>query len=174
VARRPLEREEVYLDGDNRTTQLMRDSVRVTLISDGARISQSATRSPVRRAHSHVRSAIVRQATCVLAVSLLVLASCETNPVVIASTNVSSPDGEWIATAHTDQYSGPGNAGFYEIVSLRRTAGIRDRTKILLLDVGESAPPIVIKMVWLTNSHLEIQYNEPATVDFSGRQECGS
>jgi hypothetical protein len=141
--------------------------------SDGARISQSATCGPAGRAHSHVRGAIARRAKCLLAVELLVLASCETNPEVIASTNVSSPDGEWIATAHTDQYSGPGNAGLYEIVSLRRTAGIRDTTQILLLDVGERAPPFAIKMVWLTSTHLEIQYSEPATVDFQVVKNAG-
>ena len=106
------------------------------------------------------------QARYLLAIGLLILASCEKNPVTIASSDVRSPDGQWIATAHTDQYSGPGNAGLYVFVSLYRTAGLKDTMHVLSLDVGEQSPPIAVRMVWLSNSHLEIQYREPATIEF--------
>jgi len=106
------------------------------------------------------------QARYLLAIGLLILASCEKNPVTIASSDVRSPDGQWIATAHNDQYSGPGNAGLYVFVSLYRTAGLKDTMHVLSLDVGEQSPPIAVRMVWLSNSHLEIQYREPATIEF--------
>lgn len=136
-------------------------------------MSQSEFRCLARRAHSDVRNATPRPARYLLAAALLVFASCDKNPVVIASSDVRSPDGEWLATALTDQYSGPGNAGLYEIVSLHRTAGLKDTTQVLLLDVGGKAPPIAIKMVWLTNSHLEIEYQEPAKVEFQVVRSAG-
>jgi hypothetical protein len=75
--------------------------------------------------------------------------------------------------AHTDQYSGPGNAGLYVFVSLHRTAGQTDPIDILTLDVGERAPPIALSMVWLSRSNLEIQYREPATVEFQVVKAAG-
>lgn len=93
------------------------------------------------------------------------LASCDKNPVTIASIDLKSPDGGWIALARTEQYSGPGNAGLYESVWLERTAGKRDAIEVLLLD-EENPPPVDVKLQWLTPSHLEIAYREPATVDF--------
>ena len=106
------------------------------------------------------------------ALALIVLGSCK-NPVVIASSDVGSPDGYWIATARTDQYGGPGNAGLYEAVTLHRTAGLKDPIQVLTLDVGEKSPPIAIKMVWLTKSHLEIQYNKPATIELQVIRAAG-
>jgi hypothetical protein len=39
-----------------------------------------------------------------------------------------------MASARTDQYSGPGNAGLYTTVYLRRTSGEKNPIEILLFD----------------------------------------
>ncbi|MGB6679567.1 MAG: hypothetical protein WBE44_22925 [Terriglobales bacterium] len=100
----------------------------------------------------------------------IVLSSC--NPKTTWSVEVPSPDGSWIASARTDQYSGPGNAGLYTGVYLRRTRGQKDPMEILLLDQQETGP-ITVKMNWLTPSHLEVTYTDNPTVDFQAVKAAG-
>ena|ERR1022692_626025 len=100
----------------------------------------------------------------VVGVSVL-LSACRGNPTTTWSAAARSPDGRWIASARTDQYSGPGNAGLYTTVELRRTGGQKSPTEILLLDQQETGE-ITLTMNWLTPSHLEVAYTKHPSLEF--------
>jgi hypothetical protein len=86
------------------------------------------------------------------------------------STESRSPDGRWIAAAHTDQYGGPGAAGIISTVYLRQVVGRQD--KIEVLQLSQDALSVDLKLSWLTPSHLDITYRQPASVDFQAIK-CG-
>jgi hypothetical protein len=83
----------------------------------------------------------------------------------IWSTESRSPDGQWVALARTDQYGGPGTAGILSTVYLKSVKGPQDRIKVLLLSTQE-ATSLNVELNWLTPSHLEIAYRQPASIDF--------
>src|SRR5215469_5058988 len=66
-------------------------------------------------------------------VSLCILASGCKDATTIWSTESGSPDGRWIASAHTDQYGGPGAAGILSTVTLRQVKGRQDKIEVLQL-----------------------------------------
>jgi hypothetical protein len=103
--------------------------------------------------------------TCIIVVVCVLLSACRGNPTTIWSAEARSPDGHWVASARTDQYSGPGNAGLYTAVQLRRTSGQKNPMEILLLDQQETGE-ISLKMNWLTPSHLEVAYTKRPSLDF--------
>lgn len=88
----------------------------------------------------------------------------------IWSTESSSPDGRWVASAHTDQYSGPGTAGILSTVTLRQVKGRQD--KIEVLQLSQDSTQVDLKLNWLSPTHLEITYKQPASVDFQAIK-CG-
>jgi len=88
----------------------------------------------------------------------------------IWSTESNSPDGRWVAAAHTDQYGGPGTAGILSTVTLRQVKGRQD--KIEVLQLSQDVTGIDMKLNWLTPTHLEITYKQPASVDFQAIK-CG-
>ena len=108
---------------------------------------------------SKPRSTLIIVGVCIL------LSTCRANPTTNGSAEARSPDGRWIASARTDQYSGPGNAGLYTAVELRRTSSQNSPTQILLLDQQEMGE-ITLKMSWLTPSHLEVAYTKHPRIDF--------
>jgi hypothetical protein len=118
------------------------------------------------------RSATLKgNATSLFVIGVCILfSSC--NPKTTWYAEVPSPDGYWVANARTDQYSGPGNAGLYTGVYLRRTRGQKDPIEILLLDQQETGP-ITLKMDWLTPSHLEVTYTSNPSVDFQAVKAAG-
>jgi hypothetical protein len=73
--------------------------------------------------------------------------------------------------ARTDQYSGPGNAGLYTTVFLKHTKGPKDPIEVLLFT--QDAKSIDLKMNWLTPSHLEVTYRQPARLDFQAVKCAG-
>jgi hypothetical protein len=89
----------------------------------------------------------------------------------IWSTESPSPDGQWAALARTDQYGGPGTAGLQSFVYLKSTKGPKDHMLILMLS-SQEATSIKLELNWLTPSHLEIVYREPASIDFEAIR-CG-
>lgn len=105
-------------------------------------------------------------ATILLCVSAFGCEDAET----IWSTESRSPDGGWVATAKTDQYGGPGTAGIISTVSLRQVKGRQD--KIEILQLSQNASSIDLKLNWLTSSHLEITFKQPASIDFQAIK-CG-
>ena len=105
------------------------------------------------------------------AMSLAIIAVCVSlygcGPTTIWSAEARSPDGLWLAMAHTDQFSGPGNAGLYTIVELKRPNGFKKVTEILLFDFNEDTPDrATVKMDWLTPTHLEVTYGGNPNLSF--------
>jgi hypothetical protein len=72
------------------------------------------------------------------------------------SAETKSPDGDWLAIARSQQWSGPGNAYDATTVSLKRTSG--DTTPIKVLDFDHDYATMDINMKWLTPTHLEVMY----------------
>lgn len=105
--------------------------------------------------------------TVVLLFSLV--AGCK-DMATIWSTESNSPDGRWVAAAHTDQYGGPGTAGILSTVTLRQVKARQDNIEVLQL--SQDATGVDIKLNWLTPTHLEITYKQPASVDFQAIK-CG-
>lgn len=89
-------------------------------------------------------------------------AGCQDSATVWSTERI-SPNGQWIAAARTTQYGGPGNAALISTVTLRRVQGRKGEIEILTvwqekhMDIG---------LQWLTPSHLEIVYKQPATIEF--------
>ena len=106
-----------------------------------------------------------RTSTLIIVGVCVLLSACRDNPTIISSAEVRSHDGRWIASTRTDQYSGPGNAGLYTTVELRRTSGQQSPTEILLFDQQETGE-ITLKVNWLTPTHLEIAYTKHPVIDF--------
>jgi hypothetical protein len=89
----------------------------------------------------------------------------------IWSTETRSPDGQWIAIASTDQYSGPGNAGIYTTVSLKRTMG--PKSPIQILAFTQNSKSIGLKMNWMDPKHLGVTYDHEAILDFQAIKCAG-
>jgi len=113
---------------------------------------------------------VLRKRMFVLAVSLCALLSGCSNVATIWSTEVRSPDGRWLAMALTEQHSGPGNALLQTTVLLKDTKGPKEPIEVLLFT--QDAKSIDLKMNWLTPSHLEVTYRQPAVIDFQAIK-CG-
>ena len=97
----------------------------------------------------------------------LLLDGCLHNSRTIWSEESPSPDGLWLATAHTDEFSGPGNAGLYTQVELKRRRGPKETTEILLFDFQSATPDkATVEMKWLTPTRLDVTYAGNAVLDF--------
>jgi hypothetical protein len=104
-------------------------------------------------------------------IGLCVLASGCDAPQTIWSAEARSPDGSSLATARTVQFSGPGNAGLYTSVYLKRTTYSNPAEEILLFDENNvtqsDAAKLNLVMKWETPSRLSVTYNgRVATLDF--------
>jgi hypothetical protein len=115
------------------------------------------------RSSGHVAVWLSTVLLCVL------VAGCR-DAATIWSTESKSPDGRWVASAHTDQNGGPGAAGILSTVTLRQVKGRQD--KIEVLQLSQDATSVDLKLSWLTPSHLEITYKQPASIDFQAIK-CG-
>jgi hypothetical protein len=104
-------------------------------------------------------------------VSMCVLIFACKDVATIWSTEVPSPDGQWLATARTDQYGGPGTAGLLTTVYLKRTE--RPPPPIQILMFSQNTASIDLKMNWLTPSQLEVTYRGEATLDFQAVKCAG-
>lgn len=110
-------------------------------------------------------------------VAALILSGCRQNPTVWR-TELRSPNGAWTATVHTDQYGGFGSGYIDTTVSLKRMDGTINRGKPFdILEYPNGGPihkayrlsddnaggGVDLKMKWLSNTHLEIDYS--GTID---------
>lgn len=130
---------------------------------------EGARGGPMNKQEKSGRLAI-RTAICLTGVLLCALISGCKDVATIWSTESTSPDGQWVAAAHTDQYGGPGTAGIQSSVSLRQVKGRQD--KIEVLQLSQNATGVDLKLSWLTPTHLEITYKQPASIDFQAIK-CG-
>lgn len=117
------------------------------------------------------RRSAIRKTMLLLTLSVCAALSACKNAVTIWSTEARSPDGQWRAIARTDQYSGPGNAALLTTVYLKATKGPKDQIEVLLF--MQDAKSIDLKMNWLTPSHLEVTYKQPAVIDFQAIKCAG-
>jgi hypothetical protein len=93
----------------------------------------------------------------VLLFIFLVLVSC--GPATTWTAEARSPDGLWLATARSQQWSGPGNAYDATTVYLKWVRGWRAPTREILVFSHQYAT-IKLRMVWVTPTHLNVMYGE--------------
>jgi hypothetical protein len=97
---------------------------------------------------------VVTVLTCTL------LGGCGEDPTIWSATS-RSPDGNWLAVAHTVQHTGPGANGVEAIVELKeikRSIVVR-RSQTVLAFMNEGAS-MGLKMNWVTPSHLEVVFRD--------------
>jgi uncharacterized protein YceK len=107
----------------------------------------------------------------VLTLPMCALLSGCSSVATIWSTEVRSPDGRWLAKALTEQHSGPGSALLQTTVFLKDTNGPKEPIEVLLFT--QDAKSIDMKMNWLTPTHLEVTYKQPAVIDFQAIKCAG-
>jgi hypothetical protein len=114
-------------------------------------------------------------------ISLLILAACtfafgcKDGGTAIWSADTPSPDRNWVASASTKQWSGPGTAYVGTSVYLKRRDDSKPPVEILEF-ANDSAYPTGItnvEMTWLTPSHLEVAYRGHATLNFQAVKCAG-
>jgi hypothetical protein len=130
-----------------RVDHSMKDS-RESLINLGLRV-----RLPVRRIM-----------TVVIVLACMLLGGCGGASTIWSATS-QSPDGYWLAFAHTVQYTGPGANGVettVEIKELKRNRFFR-RSEAVLGFMNDGAS-MGLKMNWITPSHLEVVFRDDQKV----------
>lgn len=91
------------------------------------------------------------------------------------SAEARSPDGNWLATAHTEQHSGPGTAGAESFVYLKNPHNSSPPLLILGFSHQEKNPSdaINLTMKWVSPTHLEVTYDgRTASLEFQAIK-CG-
>jgi hypothetical protein len=89
----------------------------------------------------------------------LVLVSC--GPQTTWSAESRSPDGLWLATARSQQWSGPGNAYDGTTVYLKWTT----RPPVEILEFSHQYATMNLKMEWAAPRHLNVIYGEKGPGD---------
>jgi hypothetical protein len=111
---------------------------------------------------------------CLLAVSVCGVFGCQDSETTLAA-EARSPYGPWVATAFTTEQGGPGNAGLYTEVYLKRTDLRQAPTEILGFSVGEGASQdgaLNLTMKWQSPSRLEVTYNGRAATLYLQVVKC--
>jgi hypothetical protein len=113
---------------------------------------------------------------------------CHRDVPTIWHSELKSPDGAWVAIAHTEQDGGFGSAYIGTSVDLERTNGTVNRGKpfnvlnfdclgpaphAYVLDNANAGGTIDLHMRWLTPSNLEVTYNGKATVNLQVARFAG-
>ena len=97
--------------------------------------------------------------TVVTVLACALLGGCREDPTVWSATSP-SPDGNWVAVAHTVQHTGPGANGVETIVELKehkRWIVVRRSERVLGFMNDAS---MELKMNWVTPSHLEVTFKD--------------
>lgn len=110
----------------------------------------------------------MRSTVSILIVLCVLLCGCK-NPddqATIWTAESHSLDGTSIATASRVDYGGPGNAGLYKYVYLKRTIYGNPPVEIVTFDQGDVGLPdatrLNLAMKWVTPSYLNVTYNSHA------------
>jgi hypothetical protein len=110
----------------------------------------------------------IRRTVLLTVIAASLYMSCCRDSALIWSAESRSPDGRLLASAQTDQFSGPGTAHVGTTVFLKQIGGSRPPVEILEFSNDSAYPPGVtsVRMNWTTASHLEVMYQSGATLDF--------
>jgi hypothetical protein len=106
---------------------------------------------------SHIRTAI----SLIVVWVCILMVGCQQDVQTIWSAEARSPDGHWLAIAHTIQHFGPGSAGIVTSVSLKRTNDSNSPMEILgfFHDGEDPSHTINLTMKWVSPTHLDVTYN---------------
>ena len=119
-------------------------------------------------ARARSSSFVIRRAVSLVILGVCIFGSGCREHQTIWSAESRSPDSNWLANASTVQHSGPGNAGLYTSVYLKRTNDSSSGEEVLGFshDPTSQSNTIDLKMTWITPSHLEVDYNGHASLYF--------
>jgi hypothetical protein len=115
----------------------------------------------LRRIASGRRLAGSCAVVCLLAIAVCSVFGCREGGTTL-SAEARSPDGRWVASAFSKQYGGPGTAGLYTDVYLKRTDVRQAPIEVLDFSVGELASQsgiLNLTMTWQSPSRLDVTYN---------------
>jgi hypothetical protein len=93
------------------------------------------------------------------------------------SAEARSPDGQWLASARSEQWGGPGTAYDATSVDLKPVDGSQPATQVLLF--SHQFATMNLKMVWLNPKHLDVTYGpsdrpgDHVKLDFQVAQHSG-
>lgn len=101
-----------------------------------------------------------RSVTCGLFLLLLVevcslSVACQ-DVAITWSAEAKSPDGQWLASARSQQWGGPGTAYDATTVYLKPIDDSQSATQVLVF--SHQYPTMKLKMVWLNPKHLDVTY----------------
>jgi len=114
--------------------------------------------------------------TLLLPIAICLLAfGCKDSGTTIWSADTPSPDRNWVASASTKQWSGPGTAYVGTSVYLKRPDDSKPPIEILEFANDSAYPSGItdVEMTWLTPSHLEVAYKGHATLNFQAVKCAG-
>ena len=112
------------------------------------------------------------QIGCLATALSFLLGGCESPTRTIWSAQSKSPDGKWLALAHTENTAGPGINAQYTIVELKQNFAKAKPIQILTFDEDQNGVKIV-SMSWENPSHLRITYQGDATLLFEAVKAFG-
>jgi hypothetical protein len=114
-------------------------------------------------------------ASIFLGIGICAASGCSNEPVPIATSESTSPNGTWSATASTIQNAGFGTGDVETGVYLKWVSSPHPPTLILGFSNESAYPPGIttVQMNWLTNSHLDVTYKAGATLNFQAIKAGG-
>ncbi len=116
------------------------------------------------------RLSIALPAFC--AICLLALTACQSATQTIWTAQSKSPDGAYIALAHTENTDGPGINAQYTVVELEQSFNGAKPVTILTLDEGSEAVKN-LRMNWTSPTHLAVSYQGNPTLLFEAVKAFG-
>ena len=88
--------------------------------------------------------------------------ACGEDPTIWSATS-RSPNGNWLAVAHTVRHTGPGANGVETIVEIRQSTGLLKHSQRVLAFMNDGGS-MDLKMNWVSPSHLEVVYKDDPEV----------
>ena len=120
---------------------------------------KTANRGPRIERDTSSRSTI-RRAMLLVILGLCVLGVGCQDVATTWSAEARSPDGLWIAIAHSQQWGGPGTAYDATTVYLKWIKGSQPPTRVLVF--SHEYATMNLKMEWVTPTHLDVTYGVSA------------
>jgi hypothetical protein len=128
------------------------------------------------KSRQHTHSVTCRVFLLLLLELSLLSAGCQ-DVAITWSAEAKSPDGQWLASARTQQWGGPGTAYDATTVYLKPIDDSQSATQVLVF--SHQYPTMKLKMVWLNPKHLDVTYGpsdrpgDRVNLDFHAEQHSG-